>query len=154
MVRPLKDDPNAEEVLKHKEKVELAKPKSKRTLILVRHGQYNISATTDSDRYLTETGKLQADITGQRLVSIVEYLKTRTKKDENGNMTPLLVNFVKSTMTRATETADIILKHFPDVNSHQSCDLIREGAPCPPEPPHPEWDPTPSVSQDYLVFAV
>ncbi len=73
-------------------------------------------------------------------------MKLKTPKDENGNQTPLTVNFVKSTMTRATQTANIILKHFPEVTEHQSCDLIREGAPCPPDPPFPEWDPTPSVS--------
>ena len=53
-------------------------------------------------------------------------------KDENGNQTELSVNFVKSSMTRATQTANIILKHFPEVTEHQTCDLIREGAPCPP----------------------
>merc|ERR1739848_88751 len=36
-----------------------------------------------------------------------------------------------------------ILKHFPEVQDHQSCDMIREGAPCPPDPPFPEWEPSP-----------
>ena len=73
-------------------------------------------------------------------------MKTKTVKDENGNPSPLKVNFIKSTMTRATETADIILKHFPEVKDHKSCDLIREGAPCPPDPPFPEWDVSAAVS--------
>ena len=64
--------------------------------------------------------------------------------DENGNATPLTINFVKSSMTRATQTANIILKHFPEVTEHQTCDLIREGAPCPPDPPYPEWNPSDS----------
>ena len=77
-------------------------------------------------------------------------MKTKTPKDLNGNPTPLTVNFVKSTMTRATETANIILKHFPEIQDHQSCDMIREGAPCPPDPPYPEWDPSPSVSSWWI----
>ena len=52
-------------------------------------------------------------------------------------------NLVKSTMTRATETANIILTHLPGDISHSSCDLLREGAPCPPEPPSAEWTPDP-----------
>ena len=49
-----------------------------------------------------------------------------------------------STMTRATETAQIILKHFPNTESN-SCDLIREGAPCEPVPSVTPgmWDPDP-----------
>ena len=52
---------------------------------------------------------------------------------------------VKSTMTRATETANIILKHLPQDIQQSSCNLIREGAPCPPEPPISHWDPEPQV---------
>jgi len=37
-------------------------------------------------------------------------------------------------MKRATETGDIIHSHLPGLNI-DSCDLIREGAPCPPDPP-------------------
>ena len=49
-----------------------------------------------------------------------------------------------STMTRATETAQIILKHFPNMEN-KSCDLIREGAPCEPVPNVLAgiWDPDP-----------
>ena len=44
------------------------------------------------------------------------------------------VKITKSTMTRATETGDIIHSHLPELEI-ESCDLLREGAPCPPEPP-------------------
>jgi len=49
-------------------------------------------------------------------------------------------------MTRATETAQIILKYFPDVEA-ASCDLIREGAPCEPVPNVLAgfWDPEPHL---------
>ena len=50
---------------------------------------------------------------------------------------------VKSTMTRATETGNIILGHLPEDISASSCDLLREGAPCPPDPPASEWTPEP-----------
>lgn len=124
--------------------VEAAKPKAKRTIILVRHGQYNMNATQDSDRYLTELGREQADITGKRLAELLAHMKSKAGKDENGNKVQLEVNFIKSSMTRATETADIVLKHFPEIKDHKKCDFIREGAPCPPDPPFPEWDPSPS----------
>jgi len=146
LVKPLKNDASPEDIAKRAQDVQDAHPKGKRTIILVRHGQYNLHATLDSERNLTELGKEQADITGSRIAELIKYMKTKTTKDENGNSTALNVNFVKSTMTRATETANIILKHFPDgvKDDHQSCDLIREGAPCPPDPPFPEWDPSPS----------
>ena len=56
------------------------------------------------------------------------------------------MSFTMSTMTRATETAQIILKHFPDVEA-ASCDLIREGAPCEPVPNVLAgfWDPEPHL---------
>jgi phosphohistidine phosphatase SixA len=41
---------------------------------------------------------------------------------------------VISTMTRAKETGEFIQKALPDV-SYEYCDLLREGAPCQPEPP-------------------
>ena len=89
-------------------------------------------AIQDADRQLTDLGREQASITGNRLSELVKHYRSKTAKDDNGNQSPLTLNVVKSTMTRATQTADIILKHFPEVQEHQSCDLIREGAPCPP----------------------
>ena len=83
-------------------------------------------------RYLTELGRKQADNTGQRLALL--YSRYLQKMDENGNEVTNNIKLVKSTMTRATETANIILKHLPDIE-HTDCDLIREGAPCVPDPP-------------------
>ena len=56
-VRPLKEDANECEIEKRDEDVKKAHPKANRTIILVRHGQYNLEATKDSERYLTELGK-------------------------------------------------------------------------------------------------
>jgi len=52
------------------------------------------------------------------------------------------VQIIKSTMKRATETGDIVHKHLPDI-SIKPCDLIREGAPCPPDPETTNWVPMP-----------
>ena len=84
-------------------------------------------------RYLTELGKKQAEGTGQRLGLL--YSRYLQKIDENGNeMKNTNIKLVKSTMTRATETANIILKQVPEIE-HSDCDLLREGAPCIPNPP-------------------
>ena len=43
-------------------------------------------------------------------------------------------------MTRAKETGEFIQKALPDV-SYEYCDLLREGAPCQPEPPYSKYRP-------------
>ncbi|KAK8784991.1 hypothetical protein V5799_008650 [Amblyomma americanum] len=57
-------------------------------------------------------------------------------------------------MTRATETAEIIHKHLEPLPK-ESCELIREGAPVPPDPPSETWNPDPksvgTSSQFFLV---
>ena len=104
----------------------------RRTIILVRHGQYE-TADDDKGRVLTPLGREQAECTGKRLAILLgqeaEY--------------PPLENVYYSTMTRAIETHDIILKQllssdtkFTTTSSKLStpCDLIREGAVCRPVP--------------------
>ncbi|GFY72585.1 hypothetical protein TNIN_350641 [Trichonephila inaurata madagascariensis] len=95
-----------------------SRPTARRHILLIRHGEYDTSAQKDVDRRLTPLGRKQADFVGQRL------------KDLPFNYTKL----VRSTMTRAQETSDIILKHFPDLPV-EDCDLLREGFPIPPDPP-------------------
>ena len=58
---------------------------------MIRHGQYQ-DAEKDADRHLTEKGREQARLCGQ-------YLKSRGIKP---------TQFVHSSMTRATETANLI----------------------------------------------
>ena len=78
-------------------------------------------------------------------------------KDENGNELPLRVRLVKSTMTRATQTGDIVLERLAAagaaVDEVKACDLIQEGAPCVPEPPIGKdlWDPGADVSVQFFV---
>jgi serine/threonine-protein phosphatase PGAM5 len=110
------------------------KSKKTRTLILVRHGQYEM-AEDDKGRVLSELGKKQAANTGNRLASLLT---------QNSALFPPLENVVYSTMTRATETHDIILNELSSAslpnkiqlpsNGSQPCDLIREGAVCRPIP--------------------
>lgn len=109
----------------YNEKLEMAKSKSVRHLIMIRHGQYNIDKNTDKDRTLTTLGRLQADLTGKRLAALnIKY-----------NL------LVRSTMTRAQETGEIIGAHLDNAIPVKDCQLLEEGAPIPPEPPVGHWKP-------------
>eukprot|EP00128_Syssomonas_multiformis_P004395 Colp12_sorted_trinity150504_noHs@32075 len=95
--------------------------KAKRTvtrhIVLVRHGQY-VASSKDEECVLSELGKRQADLTGQRLKAMnVKFSK---------------IYF--STMMRARQTAEIIKQYFPEVPAER-CELSREGAPIRPVPP-------------------
>ncbi|GAB0098505.1 Serine/threonine-protein phosphatase Pgam5, mitochondrial [Sergentomyia squamirostris] len=124
IVKPLKKDSDPTEDNKYNEKLEKATPKAIRHLILVRHGQYNQQGDLDSKHYLTEVGRKQAGFTGERLKS----LKFNFDK------------MYKSTMLRAQETGSIISESLPKVPV-ESCSLIEEGAPIPPEPSAGHWRP-------------
>ncbi|XP_022048506.1 serine/threonine-protein phosphatase PGAM5, mitochondrial isoform X4 [Acanthochromis polyacanthus] len=100
------------------------KPKATRNILLIRHSQYNLSGNNDKERILTPLGREQAELTGQRLAAL-------------GLKYDVLIH---SSMTRATETANIISKHLPGVDL-VSCDLLREGAPIEPVPPVTHWKP-------------
>lgn len=109
----------------YNEKLEKAKSKAVRHLILIRHGQYHVEKKTDKERVLTELGRIQADLTGRRLAAL----------DIKWDL------LVRSTMTRAQETAGIILKHLDNNLPVKDCQLLEEGAPIPPEPPVGHWKP-------------
>ncbi|XP_051981792.1 serine/threonine-protein phosphatase PGAM5, mitochondrial isoform X1 [Xyrauchen texanus] len=99
-------------------------PKATRHIFLIRHCQYNLNGNGDKERVLTPLGREQAELTGQRLAAL-------------GLKHDLLIH---SSMTRATETANIISKYLPGVEL-VSCDLLREGAPIEPVPPVSHWKP-------------
>ncbi|XP_022048504.1 serine/threonine-protein phosphatase PGAM5, mitochondrial isoform X3 [Acanthochromis polyacanthus] len=101
------------------------KPKATRNILLIRHSQYNLSGNNDKERILTPLGREQAELTGQRLAAL-------------GLKYDVLIH---SSMTRATETANIISKHLPGRVDLVSCDLLREGAPIEPVPPVTHWKP-------------
>ncbi|KAL4223547.1 hypothetical protein ACF0H5_017018 [Mactra antiquata] len=123
LVKPLKESATDEEKLKHEEDLKKV-PTASRHLILIRHGQYHDKEKLDIDRKLTVLGREQAAFTGARLADL-NYPWTK---------------LISSTMTRARETADIIHKSLPDLPREES-DLLREGAPIPPEPPIGHWRP-------------
>jgi serine/threonine-protein phosphatase PGAM5 len=128
LIKPLKGHFNVdlEKQNTHNEKLEKAKAIATRHLILVRHGQYNLAGKTDEERFLTELGREQARLTGLRLKELgLPYTR-----------------LIQSTMTRATETAQIISKEMPDLPV-SSCNFLREGAPIKPEPPAGAWRPEP-----------
>lgn len=52
----MKRNPTPEDENKFNEKMQAAKAKATRHLVLIRHGQYNLSGATDLQRYLTEIG--------------------------------------------------------------------------------------------------
>ncbi|NXO20842.1 PGAM5 phosphatase, partial [Cisticola juncidis] len=100
------------------------KAKATRHIFLIRHSQYNLDGRADKDRTLTPLGREQAELTGRRLASL------GLKFDQ----------IIHSSMTRATETTEIISKHLPGVKKI-STDLLREGAPIEPDPPVSHWKP-------------
>ncbi|KAJ6656545.1 hypothetical protein lerEdw1_003671 [Lerista edwardsae] len=100
------------------------KAKATRHIFLIRHSQYNMEGHDDKDKTLTSLGREQAELTGKRLASL------GLKFDK----------IVHSSMTRATETTNIISKHLPGVKK-SSTDLLREGAPIEPNPPTSHWKP-------------
>lgn len=106
------------------------KPKFTRHILLVRHGQYHY-ADNDVDCQLTCLGREQTNLTGQRLKQL-NFPYTR---------------LVYSTMTRAIESTEEIIKHLPNVPSEPS-DLIKEGAPFPPEPKVANWPSSPTAFQE------
>lgn len=106
-------------------KLEKLKPVANRHILMIRHGNYDVNAETDEQRKLSPLGREQAELTGLRLKEL-SFPYT------------MMVN---SSMTRAKETADIIAKSLPDDLRREQCDMLREGAPIPPEPPIGHWKP-------------
>ncbi|CAD6194001.1 unnamed protein product [Caenorhabditis auriculariae] len=93
-----------------------------RNIFLIRHGQYHLDSV---EKNLTPLGRQQADVLGKRLA------ESGIKFDK----------LVMSTMTRATETANIILNHLPETLPKSSCSQIEEGPPYPPVPDVSHWKP-------------
>ena len=112
------------------------RPTASRRLILIRHGQYNLSGVGDRERMLTELGHRQAEETAARL----RYILAKTPPTQ----------LVHSTMTRAIQTFKSIQDSFPNTEVSSS-DLLREGPPYPPDPPSKTYRPEYHVS---LVMCV
>lgn len=87
---------------------------AKKTIILVRHGQYHPALENERER-LTALGRKQAKHTGKRLKEIK------------------INRIVHSTMPRAVETASIIKKELGYRGVVEACDTLRECVPGFPE---------------------
>ncbi|XP_017054716.1 serine/threonine-protein phosphatase Pgam5, mitochondrial isoform X1 [Drosophila ficusphila] len=125
LVRPLRNS-QPEEENRYNADLEKSKAKKPRHIILVRHGEYLDAGDSDETHHLTERGRKQAEFTGKRLCELgIKWDKV-----------------VASTMVRAQETSDIILKEIDyDKEKVVNCGFIREGAPIPPQPPVGHWKP-------------
>jgi serine/threonine-protein phosphatase PGAM5 len=114
--------------------IEKKKPTAVRHIILIRHGQYNLKGLQDKDRILTELGRQQAKLTGERL---------------NDLQIPFSDVYI-STMARAQETGRIILQELKNRENLNIINdsLIEEGSPIPPEPQVGHWRAQVSFFQD------
>lgn len=116
------------------ERVAQSQAVATRHLILIRHGQYNLSGKNDLEKSLTTLGREQAKYAGVRLRELgIPFDR-----------------MVQSTMTRAKETASIISRELAADLKIDSCDFLREGAPIEPEP-KVEWSRSPKVTTVSLV---
>lgn len=111
--RVLKENSAALQENEVNSKIENNTPKAIRNILLIRHGQY-IYKDTDKERKLTELGRGQATFTGKRLSELAIPIDS----------------VVVSTMTRAQETANLILKQLPKGASikRDDCKMLEEGA--------------------------
>lgn len=118
--------------LRYEKELAAMTPNAVRHLFLIRHGQYNLDGLTDKERSLTETGVEQAITTGKRLATLnFPYQQ-----------------MVRSTMTRAQQTGTHILSQMGRNSLPVRDDnMLEEGAPCPPEPPHFSYSP---LSHEYF----
>lgn len=137
LIKPLKSSPTPVEENAYNAKVDKIKSKAVRHIYLVRHGEYLDNTEEDVNHHLTPTGRKQATITGQRLKELgIQFDRV-----------------VASTMTRAQETMELIVKEVEfDKSKVENCSFIREGAPAIPEPPVGHWKPEAHVRIDLIFF--
>jgi len=101
--------------------------KATRHLFLIRHGQYEVNAREADKMILTELGNEQTDLTGRRLSELTKKFK--------------FTKLTNSSMIRAIQSANNIVRHLPEDLPRFEDPLLCEGAPIPPEPPVGHWKP-------------
>jgi len=132
--------PKAEEKqedAKTDQEVDKKTTKARRHLILIRHGQYHVHAKEPDQKTLTALGEEQAIFVGKRLSEVYGHRK---------------IKLVHSTMIRAIQTADLIKGqlNLEKIESVHMDDILKEGAPIPPEPPVGHWKPEYYVKVDFM----
>ncbi len=118
-----------------------------RHILLIRHGQYEQGPSDDKDRILTELGKRQAKLTGQRLASMMNVPSSIDKTSKGREATSFsgpcyITSLHVSTMTRAKETAELIRDELHCSGHHVVVTepdlLLNEGLPAPIIPHRPD----------------
>jgi serine/threonine-protein phosphatase PGAM5 len=99
------------------------KPRAKRMLHFVRHGQYDLGSKERELHILTKLGHMQAEATAKRL----QHMRAVGRLP--------IDRLVHSDMIRAVQTADAITQRLPGVPVECMPDLA-EGRPCIPQPSH------------------
>ena len=115
LVRPVNPLKSTEETLEARdEEVKGMTPVVTKRIILIRHGQYNVEAEEDEDKYLTELGRKQAKLTGDFLTTcpvlgcealislskgkwLLELMANirETSKDQDGQPVPVEFNLYR-----------------------------------------------------------
>jgi serine/threonine-protein phosphatase PGAM5 len=110
-----------------------------RHIILVRHGQYDMSQPEDDSKCkLTALGRLQALRTGQRLALLTQQLNDLVTTDGK-TASPIHISTIyRSNMSRAKETAQIIASQLPNATLSDPDSLLNEGLPAPMIPARPD----------------
>uniref|UniRef100_A0A1I8BQM2 Serine/threonine-protein phosphatase PGAM5, mitochondrial n=1 Tax=Meloidogyne hapla TaxID=6305 RepID=A0A1I8BQM2_MELHA len=104
------------------------KPNAARNIFLVRHGIYFRKNKTVEEQKLTPIGREQAEFLGKWL--------TERKDDFNFD------KCVFSTLLRARQTGEIIIKQMPHLKIECTLDsILEEGSPYPAEPFKSHWKP-------------
>ncbi|KAJ1629356.1 histidine phosphatase superfamily, partial [Pavlovales sp. CCMP2436] len=101
-----------------------ARPAVKRTLIFIRHGQYDMAPKARELHLLTALGHEQAALVAERLQRMREEVPAMLASD---------LSLFHSDMPRAVQTTEPIKKLFSDVPVQCLPDLA-EGRPCVPQP--------------------
>ena len=99
-------------------------------IVLIRHGQYDTSTKHDEKRVLTDLGVKQAIACGKQLKRLID-----------GGILKPIDRIFYSTMTRATQTYNLIYPSLPPMPPHKSlpCSMIREGTVAKTIPEFSSW---------------
>ena len=126
----------------------VAKSKARRHLFLIRHGQYEMWHKDSKLKKLTELGRQQAKETGERLRLLdhdysILYFSTLPRATETAGIIRLVVPATLECVIQSWFY--IYSESLPQVPT-EKCDLLREGAPYPPDPPSKNWRPEYNVT--------
>ena len=83
MVKPLKDNATDEEKAFYEEKIKSNTPKASRIIVMVRHGQYNLDGSQDSERFVLKSYTTALEpIHKQKYILLEANFKTSSETSE------------------------------------------------------------------------